>query len=535
MRRFGSVRFAAYVLTIALAGAGTFLASPGSAQATSCANDGSVTNFVVSGSQCVGYITTTGSGTFTLPSDWSNTDTIEVVGGGGGGGTSKISGPNSGRYGGGGGGGGAYSKVSNITVSNGASYSVGTGAGVQTSGGSTWFNGSTCAGASVCAMGGTGGSGATKGLGGQQTGNTGSVGTVKNLGGNGGTGASGVNSAGAGGGGGAAGGTGNGNTGTSGSGTTDGAGGSGDAGSGGSVGTASGGTGGNGSEWSAISAGSGGGGGGNGISTGGTGGNYGGGGGGGSTAGSGIQGIIVITYTPSAASPTVTTSAASSITQTTAILNGNITATGGANATTEGFAYGTNAALATTIATTTASGSFGVSSFTYDASSLSCNTTYYARAYATNSGGTGYGSIASFTTSSCVSPPSVSTQYPSGITVSSATGNGAITATNGATPTDEGFVYDTMSHGDPGSVTAAASGYASFASTTGSFLAGGFTKSLSGLTAGVVYYIRAFAYNSAGYGYGGEIEFTTAPSGPGAGVSIRIIRLAGVTLSGVRI
>ncbi len=106
------------------------------------------------------------------------------------------------------------------------------------------------------------------------------------------------------------------------------------------------------------------------------------------------------TFTTAANLPTVTTQAASSISATSAVLNGNITATGGANPTVRGFAYGTVANLSTVIATTSSSGSFSTGAFT-DTPTISCNTTYYFRPYATNSAGTSYGSIVSFTTSAC--------------------------------------------------------------------------------------------------------------------------------------
>ncbi len=104
--------------------------------------------------------------------------------------------------------------------------------------------------------------------------------------------------------------------------------------------------------------------------------------------------------------PTVTTSAASSVTDISAVLNGNITATGGANATVRGFAWGTNSALSggTTATTTNDTGSFGTGAFNTNPSpltGLTCNTTYYYRAYATNSAGDGLGSIQTFTTSAC--------------------------------------------------------------------------------------------------------------------------------------
>ena len=359
----------------------------------------------IAGGQCRAFFTTTGAGSMTVPSDWGSTNTIEVIGGGAGG-----SG-NSTFLSGGGGGGGAYSKSTNITLTPSATayMSIGTGGGSNTSGGDTWFNSTNAAP-----------TGATTGAlakGGQSTGTgTGGAGgaAASGVGGTKFNGGSGENATGAytgGGGGGAAGLHGAGNNG----GATLGAGGSGDAGSGGSGG--SGGSlasvGGNGTEWDASHGSGGGGGGGYGDTTVGikaaaAGGLYGGGGGGGggainlcsATAGaSGKQGLVVVTYTPFVATaPTVTTNSASSFTPATANLFGTITATGGANATQSGFAYGTVSTLATVIATTTLGAQTGTASFTSAVSSLSAGTTYYFRAYATNSAGTGYGSILSFVT-----------------------------------------------------------------------------------------------------------------------------------------
>jgi hypothetical protein len=105
--------------------------------------------------------------------------------------------------------------------------------------------------------------------------------------------------------------------------------------------------------------------------------------------------------------PTVTTGAASAVTQTTATLNGNITQDNNtASSTKRGFAYSTDSALITGVSTTTESGTFGISAFTANISSLSAATTYYARAYASTATSTGFGSIQPFTTSSSVSAPS---------------------------------------------------------------------------------------------------------------------------------
>src|SRR3569623_32125 len=106
---------------------------------------------------------------------------------------------------------------------------------------------------------------------------------------------------------------------------------------------------------------------------------------------------VTVALRPSTA-PTVTSDAATNAAGTTATLNGSVSDTGGAAASTCGYAYSTDSTLATTIATTsdsTCPGSTG--SFSKNVSSLTAGVTYYFRAYATNSVGTGYGSIASFT------------------------------------------------------------------------------------------------------------------------------------------
>jgi hypothetical protein len=96
--------------------------------------------------------------------------------------------------------------------------------------------------------------------------------------------------------------------------------------------------------------------------------------------------------------PTVTTNAETNVTSYSATLNGQITATGGANATTRGFVWGTDSGLTNVIATTSETGDFGAATFSQDVSHLLAGVTYYFRAYATNSAGTGYGGIESLPT-----------------------------------------------------------------------------------------------------------------------------------------
>ena len=96
--------------------------------------------------------------------------------------------------------------------------------------------------------------------------------------------------------------------------------------------------------------------------------------------------------------PNVTTLNATTLTETSIVLNGNITENGGENLTEHGFIYGTESNL-TSLTTNTTLGQFNdTGNFSESISSLSGGTTYYFRAYAENSAGTSYGDILSITT-----------------------------------------------------------------------------------------------------------------------------------------
>jgi hypothetical protein len=96
--------------------------------------------------------------------------------------------------------------------------------------------------------------------------------------------------------------------------------------------------------------------------------------------------------------PVNTAQSASSVTTTTATLNGTITHTGGQTPTVRGFNYGTTTGYGTN---TTENGSFSTGAYTANITGLTCGTTYHYRTYATNSEGTDYSSDATFTTGSC--------------------------------------------------------------------------------------------------------------------------------------
>ena len=111
-------------------------------------------------------------------------------------------------------------------------------------------------------------------------------------------------------------------------------------------------------------------------------------------------GFVIIPGISAANAPvqlaTLTTSAVSSLTNISATSGGNITDDGGANITTRGVCYSINT-NPTTADNITNDGN-GTGSFTSNLSGLTASTTYYVRAYATNSAGTAYGNELSFTT-----------------------------------------------------------------------------------------------------------------------------------------
>lgn len=96
--------------------------------------------------------------------------------------------------------------------------------------------------------------------------------------------------------------------------------------------------------------------------------------------------------------------------------------------------------------------------------------------------------------------PTVTTQAVDNIGTTTATGHGNITDTGGENCTKRGVCWNT-----DGNPTVADS----VSEETGSFGTGAFSRAMTGLTPGQHYYVKAYAYNSSGYGYGSQVEFTT--------------------------
>jgi hypothetical protein len=195
--------------------------------------------------------------------------------------------------------------------------------------------------------------------------------------------------------------------------------------------------------------------------------------------------------------PSVTTQAISDITQTTATGNGNITDLGVPNPSQYGVCWNTTGTPTTSDNKTTEGPADVAGFFTSSISGLIEGTTYYVRAYATNTQGTVYGNEVSFST---IIPPIVTTQAVSDLTSTTATGNGNISFLGVPDPTSHGVCWGLSAdptlldnYTDEGS-----------ANSTGEF-----TSSITGLTGNTTYHIRAYATNSAGTVYGNDLIFTT--------------------------
>ncbi len=195
--------------------------------------------------------------------------------------------------------------------------------------------------------------------------------------------------------------------------------------------------------------------------------------------------------------PQLSTNSATNITLTSASSGGNITADGGAAVTARGIVWNTATAPTISLATKTTDGS-GIGDYPSTITNLTPSTNYYARAYAINSVGTGYGNEITFTTGAVVLP-TLTTTAVSGITTNSAISGGTITNDGGGAVTARGVVWSTSQNPTITLTTKTSDG-------TGT---GSYTSNLTNLTQNTTYYIRAYAINSSGTAYGNPISITT--------------------------
>ena len=197
----------------------------------------------------------------------------------------------------------------------------------------------------------------------------------------------------------------------------------------------------------------------------------------------------------------VTTSPISDTTATTAVCGGTVNSAGNAEVTMRGVCWDT--LPSSTLSDSHTADGTGAGSFTSHITGLTPGTTYYVRAYATNSAGTVFGNDIIFSTVDTT--PAVTTKAISFLTDTSAISGGNVTSDGGAVVTMRGICWDTLPNPTLNGI-----------HTTDGADIGNFTTSMTGLTPGTTYYVRAYATNSVGTTYGEEISFRTPRACPDA-------------------
>jgi uncharacterized protein (TIGR02145 family) len=192
----------------------------------------------------------------------------------------------------------------------------------------------------------------------------------------------------------------------------------------------------------------------------------------------------------------VTTDQVNGVTVNAATATGTVSHQGGATVTERGFCWSTSPdpTLQNNQGFVTAGS--GLGGFAGNLGGLTGNTTYYVRAFGTNSAGTQYGSQLQFTTSPV--PPVVSTAVVSNIGALTAMCGGNVSATGGLAVTQYGVCWSTS----PNPSTADNITFDGIGT-------GNFSSSLLGLQPSTTYYVRAYAVNGAGTAYGNQVQFTT--------------------------
>jgi hypothetical protein len=194
----------------------------------------------------------------------------------------------------------------------------------------------------------------------------------------------------------------------------------------------------------------------------------------------------------------LSTTTPAAITQTTALTGGTITDDGAAAITQRGVCF-SDSNQQPTIADNKTSNGTGKGTFNSQLTGLKASVKYYVRAYATNSVGTVYGAVKTFTTLNPVVPTGILTYNVTNYSNSTANLNGTVTGDGGSPIISKGICYS-KTNANP--------------TKSDNFLLneiglGNITITPYNLTGNTKYYARAFATNAAGTAYGNVVSFTT--------------------------
>ena len=213
----------------------------------------------------------------------------------------------------------------------------------------------------------------------------------------------------------------------------------------------------------------------------------------------------VVEFTTTRFIPTVTTQSVTDIKSKSALGHGTVVDLGLSNITQHGICWNSDGDPSIDDKKTEEGALYETGSFATEIKGLKSNRTYFVRAYATNPEGTAYGNEVVFTTST--SPPIVSTQDVEDIDSTNAMANGTIEDIGAPDPTQYGFCWNTNGMPDLGDTITELGDV----NQTGPF-----SYVMTELLSDRIYYVRAYATNTAGTSYGNEVSFRTVNNPDGS-------------------
>ncbi len=199
-------------------------------------------------------------------------------------------------------------------------------------------------------------------------------------------------------------------------------------------------------------------------------------------------------FTTQIGNSSISTSAVTNISSTTATCGGEILSDGGSSISARGVCWSTT--NNPTVNDNKTSDGTGIGVFVSSITGLSPNVTYFVRSYAINLKGVNYGDVKTFTTTK--SNAILSTLSITNITNVSASCGGNITSDGGSTITGRGICWSTNA------IPTISDSKTSDGNGTGSFV-----SALTNLAPFTTYYACAYAVNSIGVSYGNIVSFTT--------------------------
>ena len=196
--------------------------------------------------------------------------------------------------------------------------------------------------------------------------------------------------------------------------------------------------------------------------------------------------------------PTVFTLIPTNVSLKNATLHGEVTNEGFSATSDRGFVFSEKNANPSESDTKVQSG-YGKGVYSILLDKLPVNTKYYYKAYATNTKGTAYGEVQSFTTAD-YNLVNISTDVPKSIGYTTVNLGGVVLGDGGGNVTERGFVV-----GENPTPTVLD---LKFSALSGGL--GAYTVFISSLKVSTKYYVRSYAINEKGISYGNTYNFTTA-------------------------